>query len=158
MEWFSRNSLSTNFRIYLAVTWSAHEAPANPLEHTKSRTRGSGADGGVRPTCLQKTRPTRAMSVRGCRKYVPLNVDRKLYRATLLVMLAMSKDAVNFSCFSVWNRLSVPIPRLKTLRGFTRSAGSIARVPVFHSRASRSVLQLARLSPGARRSSQFHAP
>ena len=59
--------------------------------------------------------------MRGCRKCVPLNVDRKLYSATLLVMLAMSKDAVNFSCFSVWNRLSVPRPTLKTLRGFTRS-------------------------------------
>ena len=28
---------------------------------------------------------------------------------------------MNFSRFSVWNRLSVPMPRLKTLRGFTRS-------------------------------------
>lgn len=50
---------------------------------------------------FQNTSPTRAITVRGCRKCVPLNVDRKLYRATLLVMLAMSRDAVNFSRFSV---------------------------------------------------------
>ena len=52
---------------------------------------------------------------------MPLKVERKLYSATLLVRLAISSDAVNFSRFSVWNRLSVPMPRLKTWRGFTRS-------------------------------------
>ena len=32
--------------------------------------------------------------MRGCRKCVPLKVDRKLYSATLLVRLAISTDAV----------------------------------------------------------------
>src|ERR1051325_8047321 len=59
--------------------------------------------------------------VRGCRKWVPLNVDRKLYSATLLVMLPTSTDAVHFACFSEWKRLSDPMPTLKTCRGLTRS-------------------------------------
>src|SRR5665647_657505 len=63
----------------------------------------------------------RATRDRGCRKWVPLKVDRKLYSATLLVRLATSSDPVNFSCRSVWNRLSLPKPKLKTCRGFTRS-------------------------------------
>ena len=50
---FSRNLRSTNLRIHLAVTWPAHVASAGPLEHAKSRTRGSGADEGVRPTVGQ---------------------------------------------------------------------------------------------------------
>ena len=49
----------------------------------------------------QKTKPMRAITVRGCRKCVPLKVDRKLYKATWLVRLAMSTDAVNRSRFSV---------------------------------------------------------
>ena len=36
----------------------------------------------------QNTKPNRATSVLGCRKCVPLKVDRKLYSATLLVRLA----------------------------------------------------------------------
>ena len=110
----------------LAVKWDlskvAFDEPPNPLGRDLARGRGVGRptrtreepDQGVRrgrgrpPHCgtncqppFQNTRPTRAINVRGCRKCVPLNVERKLYSATLLVMLAMSKDAVNFSRFSV---------------------------------------------------------
>ena len=53
---------------------------------------------------------------------MPLNVERKLYSATLLVRLAISKEAVTRSCFSEWNRLSVPMPRLKTLCPFAVEA------------------------------------
>src|ERR1035441_5783986 len=81
----------------------------------------SGLRGGSSPETNQNVKPMRATRDRGCRKCVPLKVDRKLYRATLLVRLAISSDAVNFSCFSVCNRLSLPMPRLNTLRGFTRS-------------------------------------
>src|SRR5260370_26777278 len=69
----------------------------------------------------QNTKPIRTKAVRGCRKCVPLKVDKKLYSATLLVRLAMSTDAVMRLWPSVWSRLSVPKPRLNTLRGFTRS-------------------------------------
>jgi hypothetical protein len=48
----------------------------------------------------QNVKPMRATRDRGCRKCVPLKVDKKLYSATLLVRLATSNEPVNFSCFS----------------------------------------------------------
>jgi len=45
---------------------------------------------------VQNEMPMRATTVRGCRKCVPLKVERKLYSATLLARLAISKEAVYF--------------------------------------------------------------
>src|SRR5262249_34992471 len=69
----------------------------------------------------QNTSPILATTVRGCRKCVPLKVDRKLYSATLFVRLAISTDAVTRVRFSECRRSSVPTARLNTFRGFTRS-------------------------------------
>jgi len=45
----------------------------------------------------QNVTPNFATNVRGCRKCVPLNVDRKLYSATTLVKLSMASDAVRLA-------------------------------------------------------------
>src|ERR1700682_2564737 len=50
--------------------------------------------------------------VLGCRKCVPLNVERKLYRETLFVRFAISIDAVIRLGPSRCNKLSVPIATL----------------------------------------------
>ncbi len=68
----------------------------------------------------QNTKPSWATTDRGCKKCVPLNVDRKLYSATLLVTLVISTEAVYRLAPSLCKRLSVPMPRLMRLRGFTR--------------------------------------
>ena len=46
----------------------------------------------------QNVIPIRATTVLGCKKCVPLKVERKLYRATLFVRLAISTDAVYRMC------------------------------------------------------------
>ena len=50
---------------------------------------------------------------------MPLNVDKKLYSATLFVMLMPVKRSVTFVC-SPRRRLSVPTLKSNKLRGATR--------------------------------------
>src|SRR5260370_8121651 len=65
--------------------------------------------------------PSQATIDLGCRKWVPPNVEWKLYNATTLVRFAISIDTVYRRVPSLWSKLSVPTPRLKMCRGVTRA-------------------------------------
>src|SRR5262245_23311439 len=67
----------------------------------------------------QNVHPACNWYVRGATKCVPLNVDRKLYSATLFVRL-MTLNRRRSLFLSVRNRLSIPTPRSNRSRGATR--------------------------------------
>src|SRR2546430_15236278 len=67
----------------------------------------------------QKVQPTDAWYVLGATKWVPLNVERKLYKASVLVRLMMLNRRRSFD-LSPRSRLSVPIPTSNRCRGATR--------------------------------------
>jgi cobalt-zinc-cadmium resistance protein CzcA len=85
--------------------------------------RGTPSDG-MTPRAFshfQNANPIDACRVRGSTKCVPLNVDRKLYSAIWLVRFATVNESRMRRRPSACSRLSVPIPALNRLRGFTRS-------------------------------------
>src|SRR5205085_251119 len=67
----------------------------------------------------QKVQPTDAWYVRGATKCVPLNVERKLYKASLFVRLMMLNRTRSLD-LSPRSKLSVPRPRSRRWRGATR--------------------------------------
>src|SRR5262245_44216360 len=68
----------------------------------------------------QNVHPACSWYVRGATKCVPLNVERKLYKATLSVRLITLKRKRSLF-FSVRSRLSTPTPRSNRWRGATRA-------------------------------------
>src|SRR5713101_4033370 len=75
--------------------------------------------GAVARLFAQKWKPNSAVYARGVTKCVPLNVDRKLYTAVLLVRLMTVKRKLHLYR-SPWKRLSSPTDTSNRLRGLTR--------------------------------------
>src|SRR5678815_2366902 len=91
--------------------YTSHTLSVTPESRGRMRTADSDPEPGS-----QNVTPTCTWNAREVTKCVPLNVDRKLYRACLFVTLITLNRARSFA-LSPCSRLSTPNPRSNRLRG-----------------------------------------